>query len=30
MIWYPYDQMKTMKAPYKIIKASIYTPRIRN
>ena len=30
MIWYPYEQMKTMKAPYKIIKAraSIYTPRI--
>ena len=21
MIWYPYEQMKTMKAPYKIIKA---------
>lgn len=20
MIWYPYEQMKTMKAPYKIIK----------
>ena len=21
MIWYPYEQMKTMKAPYKIIDA---------
>ena len=22
MVWYPYQQMKTMKAPYKIIDAS--------
>ena len=21
MIWYPYEQMKTMKAPYKILDA---------
>lgn len=21
MIWYPYQQMKTMKAPYEIVKA---------
>ena len=21
MIWYPYEQMKTMKAPYKIVDA---------
>ncbi|EFV01132.1 putative adenosylmethionine--8-amino-7-oxononanoate transaminase [Pseudoramibacter alactolyticus ATCC 23263] len=21
MIWYPYEQMKTMKAPYKIVNA---------
>lgn len=22
MIWYPYEQMKTMKAPYKIVDAN--------
>ena len=24
MIWYPYEQMKTMKAPYKILDAYIH------
>ena len=31
MIWYPYEQMKTMKAPYKIIDAEgvyLYTEDI--
>ena len=29
MIWYPYEQMKTMKSPYEIVDAQgvyLYTP----
>ena len=32
MIWYPYEQMKTMKAPYKIVDADgvyLYTEAIQ-
>lgn len=32
MIWYPYEQMKTMREPYKILDAEvfIFIRKIRN
>ena len=30
MIWYPYEQMKTMKAPYKILDAEGVQKRSRH